>query len=233
MGLNDLAPTTGWPTPDAGAHNTSDSTFMERRRKAAEKHGNNGFGLTLGMAAQTAGWPSPMAGTPTQKGYNEAGNTDSGRKTVALAPWPTPNATDGSKAPEKFAGGNPSLPAAAKLAGWVSPTERDHARGTKPPRSHDTGVPLSQQVGWATPRVTTNGGNGNPTRATDGKARLEDQVLGATSSTSDASTEKPARFRLNPYFSLWLMGFPKRWMDLAPSRASVRSGARAMRLFPE
>ena len=29
-------------------------------------------------------WPTPMAGTPAQKGYNEAGNTDSGRKTMAL-----------------------------------------------------------------------------------------------------------------------------------------------------
>jgi len=32
----------------------------------------------------TAAWPTPMAGTPAQKGYNEAGNTDSSRKTVDL-----------------------------------------------------------------------------------------------------------------------------------------------------
>jgi hypothetical protein len=39
-----------------------------------------------------ATWPTTMAGTPAQKGYNEAGNTDSSRKTVALiaGPWPTP-----------------------------------------------------------------------------------------------------------------------------------------------
>lgn len=29
-------------------------------------------------------WPTPMAGTPAQKGYNEAGNNDSSRKTVEL-----------------------------------------------------------------------------------------------------------------------------------------------------
>jgi hypothetical protein len=47
-------------------------------------------------------WPTPRAGTPAQKGYNEAGNTDSSRKTVALlpAPWRSPgvmseNATRG------------------------------------------------------------------------------------------------------------------------------------------
>jgi hypothetical protein len=38
----------------------------------------------LCQAAQIAGWPTPMAGTPAQKGYNEAGNTDSSRRTVAL-----------------------------------------------------------------------------------------------------------------------------------------------------
>jgi hypothetical protein len=40
------------------------------------------------------GWPTPMAGTPAQKGYNEAGNTDSSRKTVALMGWATPAARD-------------------------------------------------------------------------------------------------------------------------------------------
>jgi hypothetical protein len=42
------------------------------------------------------GWPTPMAGTPAQKGYSEAGNTDSSRKTVAvLHGWTTPQAHDG------------------------------------------------------------------------------------------------------------------------------------------
>jgi len=31
-----------------------------------------------------AGWPAPMAGSPATEEYNEAGNTDSGRKTQAL-----------------------------------------------------------------------------------------------------------------------------------------------------
>jgi hypothetical protein len=37
--------------------------------------------------ASMAGWPTPMAGTPAQRGYNEAGSTDSSRKTVALCEW--------------------------------------------------------------------------------------------------------------------------------------------------
>ena len=38
----------------------------------------------LPRQATLANWPTPMAGTPAQKGYNEAGNNDSSRKTVAL-----------------------------------------------------------------------------------------------------------------------------------------------------
>ena len=54
------------------------------------------------------GWPTPMAGTPAQRGYNEAGNTDSSRKTVALAGWATPSARDGKDTPGmKAEGTNP------------------------------------------------------------------------------------------------------------------------------
>ena len=41
-----------------------------------------------------------MAGTPAQNGYNEAGNTDSSRRTVELAGWPTPVVNDDNKTPE-------------------------------------------------------------------------------------------------------------------------------------
>lgn len=39
-------------------------------------------------------------------------------------------------------------------------------------------LPISENAstGWPTPRVTTSGGNGNPLRSMDGKARLEDLV---------------------------------------------------------
>ena len=45
---------------------------------------NGSFGAVLPREVQLMGWPTPMAGTPAQKGYNEAGNTDSGRQTQAL-----------------------------------------------------------------------------------------------------------------------------------------------------
>jgi hypothetical protein len=72
------------------------------------------------------------------------------------------------------------------ITGWVSPTAQDHSRGVKPPREHDTGIPLSQQVsglipspspapmesgegclaGWSTPH---NGGDGGNPEISKGK----------------------------------------------------------------
>ena len=52
-----------WPTPSASDENDARG----------------------GQAVQLAGWHTPMAGTPAQNGNNPAGNTDSSRKTVALA----------------------------------------------------------------------------------------------------------------------------------------------------
>ena len=44
---------TGWPTPNAGPQNDTDSRWQERREECKEKHSNgNGFGITLGMASQ-------------------------------------------------------------------------------------------------------------------------------------------------------------------------------------
>jgi DNA (cytosine-5)-methyltransferase 1 len=59
----------GWPTPS----------------RARSQGTLNALLLGLCRVAWLAGWPTPMAGTPAQKGYNEAGNTDSGRKTQAIA----------------------------------------------------------------------------------------------------------------------------------------------------
>lgn len=43
-----------WPTPTAGTLNDEDPNWQERRARAKEKHGNNGFGLNLSMAATLA-----------------------------------------------------------------------------------------------------------------------------------------------------------------------------------
>jgi hypothetical protein len=62
--LKDQAPLASWPTPNAGPQNDSDTIWQARRDECKERHGNNGFGLTLGMASQLAG---PISnGSPAQ-----------------------------------------------------------------------------------------------------------------------------------------------------------------------
>ncbi len=71
--------------------------------------------------------------------------------------WPTSSTTD-YKTVSQPGQRRGQLGEAAHLAGWVTPTATDASRGSKPPRPHDTGVPLSQQVaGWATPNACERG----------------------------------------------------------------------------
>lgn len=55
MTLNMAVQRAGWPTPNAGPQNDTDTKWRERREECKKKHGNNGFGLTLGMAVQEVG----------------------------------------------------------------------------------------------------------------------------------------------------------------------------------
>ena len=87
-----------WPTPKAQEDGrTLDQYEAARQRGYQRRIGKTSGGPAskqggLAIAAQLA--PTPMAGTPAQKGYNEAGNTDSGRKVVALSSWATPTSRD-------------------------------------------------------------------------------------------------------------------------------------------
>jgi len=81
---------------------------------------------------------------------------------------------------------------------------------------------------WPTPR-TVDGTGGAARLNEKGKrqsdttgieygATLRDSVhtlTGEQSSGLDVKTTKRARFRLNPKFSLWLMGYPKSWINKA------------------
>jgi len=52
----------GWPTPNAGPQNDTDTKWEARRaRIKAEKKNGNGFGMTLGMASTLSGWPTPTS----------------------------------------------------------------------------------------------------------------------------------------------------------------------------
>jgi len=119
-------------------------------------------------------------------------------RVAALAGWVSSTAQDGRRGDKPLRPQDTGVPLSQQvvMVGWATPDanamndgeglETWDARQAKNKAKHGNGngagMPLAMQVqiaGWGTPRVTTNGGNGNPERATDGQARLEDQVHGA------------------------------------------------------
>lgn len=75
--LSNAADLAGWPTPCAT--DTIPRTDLRPSRAATGR--DSGY---LSEIAPRADWPTPMAGSPGTDRYNEAGNTDSSRKTVSL-----------------------------------------------------------------------------------------------------------------------------------------------------
>ena len=110
--------------------------------------------------------------TPVGRSYWE--HTASGRRTSGsgCGGWPTPDASvmNDGESMESFEARREALKAkgingngagrplaiAAQMAGWATPTGQDGTRGSEPPRPHDTGVPLSQQVAQTGKRGALN-----------------------------------------------------------------------------
>ncbi len=76
--LEDTVFLSAWGTPATRDWKSGDASQQTLNKNARP----------LNELAMLAGWPTPMAGTPAQKGYNEAGNSDSSRKTVEMCQWP-------------------------------------------------------------------------------------------------------------------------------------------------
>ena len=95
------------------------------------------------------------------------------------------------------------LPRQAQLAGWPTPTVTDESRGVKPPRPHDTGIPLTQRVAQID---------------MEQPARLLPD--GTILTGSSAGMESGGQ--LNPGMSRWLMGYPIDW-DIAALAVDIRS----------
>lgn len=73
----------GWATPAARDYRSASGSpeFLAERAEMTR-------GKPLSEEAFVlAGWPTPMAGSKATEEYNEAGNTDSSRKTVELVDW--------------------------------------------------------------------------------------------------------------------------------------------------
>ena len=97
LNLEDQVQLVGWPTPCCVEPNTHPDKVWERKQRLTAKtgvyRGNDcGLGSKVHLAATLTGWPTPMAGSKATEDYNEAGNTDSGRKTQSLFPARTESA---------------------------------------------------------------------------------------------------------------------------------------------
>jgi hypothetical protein len=184
---------TGWPTTGAG-----DDKWRVSTTAGAQRRMESGKQVSLEVVAHMAVWATPNAnnmngreGLETWdarqiKNKAKHGNGNGAGMPIAVQVQ-TITGWPTCKAQNSNASGPSRVGNKADLqtvAGWCSPTVTDASRGVLPPRPQDTGIPLSQQVS------------------------------GLNTSSSSAETAKPAALRLNPRFSLWLMGYPIRWHDV-------------------
>ena len=200
-------------------------------RASARRISDNGY----------SSWPTPMAGSPASETYNEAGNSDYSRKTVALASWPTPKASDcqGGRTTETAGGGNAHLDRDVRLASWATP--KSHTVTGAASRAENHKSRLEDQVflsSWATPAhrdcryanaesYAERGGGSKGEQLNNqvvhltqvnGPARLT--AIGILLTGSSAQTESGGQ--LSPSMSRWLMGLPPIWDQAAPVKKQTK-----------
>ena len=161
--------------------------------------------MTINEAAQLAGWPTTKS-TDGDKGIRSpegaakefarrGAGADLPTVVTQLAGWHTPDTTPDAPNAKSNCASPAGLGNQAKsvTAGWATPTLRDHKDGN----CRDADVPVNALLGRQAVKLV------------EGADWIRS---GQTQSSSTASTESDAASLLNPFFSSWLMGYPKDWV---------------------
>jgi hypothetical protein len=200
----------GWPTVSTEDHKTDGPKAMAKIYHAIET--GTPMPTTcqrLRNIAALAGWTTPQAadhkghfaGRYDQDGKIVPGRSQQLHDQVHLAGWPTPRASESSsesvesvtarrqrmrEAGDTKTGNLLNLSQVATLAGWGTPSCQDARHATVSPAEM----------------------NRDPNN-------LRIQAHGATAPSPPAATENQGasqpKLSLNPFFSMWLMGFPVAW----------------------
>ena len=208
--------TSGQPSTASSASAALTSSLASRLTAALPVNGSMEFTLT---------WKE--ADTPLGRRFSllraSARRTEDIASTGGL-PWPTPSAADATggpgRSPKRRGGDN--LRTAVLLTPWGTPRATDAKCGTTY-TENCTGKDLAKDASltaWSTPRAEER----MQQNSADNGCALSRQVIGTTSESSDAPTANFAGYRLNPRFSLWLMGLPGSWIDAGlHSQRSLRA----------
>ena len=204
--LADAAHLAGWSTPTVqdSANNAGPSQFDRNTHP-------------LNVQATLAARPTPNA-EDAKAGDNQKGSQFrlgkiAQRTPFPLAGWQTPKLPSGGACERNTPGGGfrKLEDRVELLAGWATPRATDAKCGdtyTENCEGKDLAKDASL-VAWATPRAEDAESAGM--RHSRGVADTLSAQAGQDASRSNAETGRPAGFRLNPRFSLWLMGYPAEW----------------------
>ena len=138
----------GWPTPDSGVFNYSESpeSFDARARKRKKQKRDNGNGNGKVLAVEVKRWPTPTVGAATGGQTTPAGTTDQGRTpdgrkvTIGIAEmvrrWPTMTASEAKRGHgyQRAQGRiDPTLTGATGAAkAWPTASATDYKGSSKP-----------------------------------------------------------------------------------------------------